>query len=529
MSHIPQLAARALLLALALLMSASPLMAAPSKRSIERSIERTMKEFQVPGMAVSVVHGGQVFYSAGHGIREMGTNDPVDEQTLFQIASVSKAFTAAALAVLADDGKLDWEDKVIDHLPEFRMYDPWVTREFTIRDLLTHRSGLPLGAGDLLMFPEGKSTPEEIIKALRYLKPSSSFRSKFDYDNLLYIVAGEVVTRVAAMPFGEFLEQRLLQPLGMNDCTSSFDRVPAGAPTATPHLLINGELQTTTSGTNALVSAAGGVNCSARSMAAWMSFVLARGVAADGKQLISTAQFDQLLSPVTLLPAGGYMLEHAGSYLNAYALGWGVSTFYGQPMLSHAGGLWGMTTFLAVLPEQGLAVFASTNLMSAAPRAIVNDILDQFLDGATVDAGADAGKDWIEIISAASQGRKEEGEAVVAKAAAARAADSKPSLPLESYVGTYRDVWYGDIHISLDEDGRLRFRSDRNEPLSGPLEHFQYDTFIARWTNRQLLADASVSFSLSPEGKIESISMKAVSPTTDFSYDFHDLDLIKIR
>ena len=198
--------------------------AAPPEEEIDQLIERAMDAFEIPGMAVSIVYDGEVYYSKGHGLVEVSKSTRVDDKTLFQIASVSKAFTAAALAILVDDGKLDWEDPVIDYLPEFRMYDPWVTREFTIRDLLTHRSGLPLGAGDLLMFPEAESSREEIIRAMRFLKPSTSFRSEFAYDNLLYIIAGEVVGSASGMPFEEFLEERLLFPLGMTDCAATLGR-----------------------------------------------------------------------------------------------------------------------------------------------------------------------------------------------------------------------------------------------------------------------------------------------------------------
>jgi hypothetical protein len=180
-----------------------------------------------------------------------------------------------------------------------------------------------------------------------------------------------------------------------------------------------------------------------------------------------------------------------------------------------------MTTFIMILPEQGLGVFASNNLLSPAPRAIVAELADKFLEGSSPEAG----KDWIAIISGVYQSRQAAGGEAVAEAESSRAADSRPSLSLERYTGTYRDPWYGDIHIDLKDDGRLWFRSERNEPLQGPLEHFQFDTFIARWTDRQLMADAYVSFTLSPEGSVERIRMKAVSPNTDFSYDFHDLDL----
>jgi len=498
--------------------------AAPTPQSIEASIERTMKEFSVPGMAVSVVHEGKLVYARGHGVREVGRDETVDDRTLFQIASVSKAFTTTALAILADEGKLDWDDPVIDYLPEFRMHDPWVTREFTIRDLLTHRSGLPLGAGDLLLFPRGNTTRDEVIRAMRYLKPSTSFRSEYAYDNLLYIVAGEVVARVAGMPFEDFVEQRLLFPLGMTDCRATLARAEGNANRATPHLLVEEELQTTSSLESSIGAAAGGINCSAASMATWGGFVLAKGVAPDGGRIISEKQFGELLKPVTLLPGSGYVVEHTGAYLSAYALGWGVSTFYGEPLLSHGGALWGMTTMLVILPEQELAVFVSNNLLSPAPRAIVFDIVDQYLR----ESSPDAGKDWIAIVAEATSERRQDAAETVAAAEASRAAHSKPSLLLDAYVGTYRDNWYGDIRISIQENRRLYFQSLRSESLAGPLEHFQFDTFIARWEDTRLNADAYVSFTLTPEGEVERIRMKAVSPATDFSFDYHDLDLVRI-
>jgi CubicO group peptidase (beta-lactamase class C family) len=506
------------------LVFANSLGAMPSTESLDASIERVAKAFEVPGITVSVVHDGKTFYADGHGVVEVGSAVPVSDRTLFQIGSLSKAFTAAALAILVDEGKLTWDGAVIDYLPEFRMYDPWVTREFTIRDLLTHRSGLAPGAGDLLMFPDGKATPAEVIRALRYLKPASSFRSQFAYDNQLYIVAGEVVARIANMPFPAFLEQRLLAPLGMSGCVASADRAAPTAERATAHMLVDGKLVTTTTRVTPLVAAAGGVICDARGMSNWMSFMLNGGVSREGKRLVSEEQFAQLTRPVTLLDTPAYLSEHAGTYLNAYSLGWNVSTFYGQPMLSHSGGVWGMTSFIAVLPKQGLAVFASGNQMSAAPRAVVYDIVDQFLR----DSAPGAGKDWIAILGRASQDRQTAAADAVARAAESRNAKSTPSLPLEAYAGTYRDAWYGDVRVSVGKDGRLEFRSDRNEPLQGPLEHFQYDTFIARWTDRRLMADAFVTFLLGADGTVEGIRMKAVSPATDFSYDFHDLDLERV-
>ncbi len=498
--------------------------AVPSQDSIDQIIQSSMEVFQVPGMTVAVVHQGKVVYSQGHGIRDMNQKGKVDEQTLFQIASVSKAFTAAALAILVDEEKLAWDDPVIDYLPEFRMYDAWVTREFTIRDLLTHRSGLPLGAGDLLLFPEAESTREEVIHAFRYLKPSSSFRSKYDYDNLLYIVAGEVVAKISGQSFEDFVEQRLFAPLGMKGCAANLSRVGRRASLATPHVDFTGALEITSSKITDVSAAAGGINCHADGMAQWMKLMLNGGKTGDGIQLISEAQMAQLFNPVTLTATGGYVAEHSGASMSAYALGWAVSTFYGEPSLSHGGGLWGMTSFVMLMPEQELGIFVSNNLMSAAPRAVANEIVDQFLVG----QGSADDRDWIAIVQEASQSRQQAGEKAVADAEAARAADSAPSLPLEAYLGTYRDNWYGDIFIELDDAGQLSFRSPRAASLQGPLEHFQHDTYIARWVDRLLMADAYVSFVMSPEGKVESIRMKAVSPNTDFSFDFHDLDLQRV-
>ena len=282
---------------------ATVVLAAPAEEEIDQIIELSLDAFEVPGMSVSVVFDGSVYYAKGHGIAEINEPTRVDDKTLFQIASVSKAFTAAALAILVDEGKLGWDDPVIDYLPDFRMYDAWVTREFTIRDLLTHRSGLPLGAGDLLMFPEAETSREEIIRAMRYLKPSTSFRSEYAYDNLMYIIAGEVVASAAGSSFEDFLEERLLFPLGMNDCSATLSRASENAVRATPHIEVDDKLQTTLSLESDVGAAAGGINCSARSMALWAAFILDKGKNAEGEQLISSAQVEQLLKPVTLLPS----------------------------------------------------------------------------------------------------------------------------------------------------------------------------------------------------------------------------------
>ena len=485
---------------------------------VDEASHRAMEGFTVPGLAIAVVHKGELVLAKGYGQRQFDQAAKIDDQTLFQIASVSKAFTAAGLALLVDEGKLNWDDHVIDYLPGFRMYDPWVNREFTIRDLLTHRSGLPLGAGDLLFLPPGDTDVGDVIKALGLLKPTTSFRSEYAYDNLLYVVAGELLSRVSGLEYSDFMEQRVLEPLGMEGCYGKTSNARTVKNFATPHVMVEGEIQTTEHDFQDFMAAAGGITCNARGMGQWMKMWLADGKSPSGEQFISAQQFAQLQSPVTLTSTSVLMKENAGSFMSAYALGWGVSTFNGQPLYSHSGAIWGMTSYIAVLPESDVAVFVSNNQMTGAPTAMAMDTLNYYLN---------ADKDWVGILLDMISKRNEAAKLAVEEKASSRQADSMPSLDLTAYTGTYRDAWYGDIVIEM-VGGELHFQSLRAPGLAGPLEHFQFNTFIARWTDRQLMADAYVSFTLTPEGGVDSIAMKAVSSTTDFSYDFHDLDLRRV-
>lgn len=491
----------------------------PTAQEIDELAARAMETFQTPGIAIGVVKGGELVYAKGYGVREIGRPEPVDPDTLFQIASLTKAFTTAALGILLDEGKLDWDDPVIDYLPEFRMYDPWVTREFTIRDLLTHRSGLGLGAGDLLFWPQAKSTREDIIRAMRYLEPKTSFRTSYAYDNLLYSIAGDVVGAVSGVPWEDFVEQRIMQPLGMTECRSLPDRVEGQPNRATPHTVVDGELETTFFSGGGVTAAAGGINCNVSGLAKWAAMHLAGGVLPDGTRLLSEHTHDELWKPVTLINVSGRAREHGRTHFAAYALGWGLRDYYGYLAVSHGGALQGMTSHIALLPEKDVAVIALCNQLSVAPRAVTSGILNAFL--------ADTPEDWVEILARARAERSDAAKKAVEKAFADRAADSTPTLPLESYVGTYRDPWYGDVFVDGDDNG-LVMRSGRSELLTGPLEHFQYDTFIARWRDRSLHGDAYVTFTVGADGQVDAIRMKALWPDTDFSFDFHDLDLRRV-
>jgi len=484
--------------------------------NLDSTVERARQEFNVPGIAVAVVKDGQVVLAKGFGVRKLGDPAPVTADTLFGIASNSKAFTAAALAILVDEGKVKWDEAVLHYLPNFQMYDPYVTREMTVRDLLVHRSGLGLGAGDLMYFPTSDLSSDEIVKRLRYVRPSTSFRSTYNYDNILYLVAGKVIEAVSGKPWDVFIQERFLAPLGMTTSTTSVKALKPGMNYAFPHAPAEGKLQTvpfTVLDNNAPAAA---LNSSVNEMTHWVQALLSGGEY-NGKRLFSVRQAREIWSPVTIMPTGNPQPELAATRPNmrAYALGWNVSDYRGHKLVSHTGGLAGMVTSVMLAPDDKLGILVFTNQEQGSAFSAINfTVLDHYLNVAPTD--------WVSVLGAVRKRREAEANAEVKAASEKRNAASKPSLPLSSYAGRFRDSWYGDVLIE-EKNGRLEIRFTHTPSLVGTLEHFQYDTFVARWFDRTLLADAYLTFSLKADGSIRDAVMSAISPLTDFSYDFHDL------
>ena len=477
---------------------------------------RVLKEFEVPGLAVAIVKDGKVLLAKGYGVRKLGETTPVDENTLFGIASNTKAFTAAALAMLVDEGKISWDDSVTKHLPAFQLYDPYVTREMTIRDLLTHRSGLGLGAGDLLWWPPTDYSREEIIRRFRYVRPATSFRSRYAYDNVLYMVAGQVVAAVTGKTWDDFIKERIFTPLGMTTSNTSVTALTASSNAATPHAKVDGRLKAITPLPLENVGPAGAINSSVAEMSKWLIAQLNHGQIGE-RRLFSEQRSRDMWSAQTITPLGDPPPHLAGLRANfsAYGLGWGLTEYRGVKIVSHTGGLMGFVSRVTLVPDLDLGVVVLTNQQSGgAFQSMTYRILDHFMNAPATD--------WV----AAFKKSEEMGLARAAEAekrlASTRAADSQPSLPLARYAGRYTDAWYGDITISL-ENNKLVLRFSHTPLLVGELEHWQHDTFVARWRDRSLEADAFVTFALKPDGSIEQMKMAAVSPLTDFSFDFQDL------
>ncbi len=486
-------------------------------KKIDVFVEKVRTEFEVPGISVAVVKDGKVLLAKGYGVHTLGGTGRVDGKTLFNIASNTKAFTATALGLLVEEGALEWDAPVIRVLPWFRLSDPYVTRELTLRDLLVHRSGLGLGAGDLLWWPQTTYTRKEIVRRLQYIPLSKSFRSAYAYDNVLYLAAGEVIEAVSGQPWEDFVEKRILAKVGMtSSCVRYSDAVRMGN-LAMPHARIDRIVRSVDPFNSDNMNPAGGINSCAEDMAKWMVCQLDSGRISDGTYLFSKSTAYQLWSIVTPLPVGSPAPELAPLKANfsGYALGFNVRDYHGKKLVTHTGGMPGYVSKVSMIPELKLGIAVLTNQEEgAAFEAISYFLLDHFLGVKTTD--------WItaykRLTTRIDSLIAERGQ----MAASARDTSSHPSLRLEKYAGTYADAWYGDVVIELKEDG-LEIRFAKTPLLTGVLEHYQYDTFIARWSNPELRADAYITFALNPDGSIDQAKMRAVSPATDFSFDFQDL------
>lgn len=484
---------------------------------LDAYVASSRKTFDVPGMAVAIVKDGKIVVAKGYGVRKLGDSTPVDEFTIFGIGSNTKAFTTAALATLVDEGKLSWDDPVYQRLPGFVMYDPYVSHEMTIRDLLTHRSGMGLGEGDLLFWPHSTYTREEIIYKLRFMKPASSFRSHYAYDNLLYMTAGQIIPAVTGTSWDDYVRQRIFTPLGMNHSNVTNANIQPGEDRAYPHSRIEGKLQVIPFENLDNAGPAGSINSCAADMAKWVQLQLNRGEFADRTgHLFSGQRSKEMWSPETILPINDLPPALAGLKANFadYALGWGLRDYHGRKLVGHTGGVGGFVSRVMLVPEENLGVVVLTNAEEAgAFDSVLFHVLDYYFQLRPTD--------WISAFKSREDTQEKDAAETMKKAEAARAADSKPSLPLEKYAGVYQDAWYGPITIRM-ENGGLVMAFDHTPGMIGELQPWQHDTFKAHWRVRTI-EDAFVTFALNPDGSIDNAKMSAVSPLADFSFDYQDL------
>ncbi len=511
-------------------MAAEPRDSAFDPAELDAWVAQVRERFEVPGIAVAVVKDGQVVLERGWGVREIGKQAPVDEHTLFAIASNTKAFTAASLSMLADEGKLSLDDRVVDHLPGFRMSDPYVTGQMRIRDLLTHRSGLGLGAGDLLFWPGSDYRNEEVVRRLKDVPLKTGFRERYAYDNILYAVATRVIEEVSGQSYAQFLQQRFFDPLGMGGTRFNADALRPGDNVATGHAKADfTTLRPTFPLTWHNAAGAGGIYSSVHDMGRWMRAQLAGGTFTDPQgneqRLFSRERQKEmwsLLSPMPIAEPSVPQLAAARPDFLGYGEGWITSSYRGEKLVWHTGGWPGMVSRVTLVPGRNLGVVVLINQEAGgAFNALTMQVLDAFMQPAQRT-------DWIDAYAAAADKGRAKADKAWRERLAARQARSTPSLPLAGYAGTYRDAWYGDVDV-VHDGGRLRMRFQPSPLLTGTLQHWQHDTFLVKWDDRTLNGDAFVTFNLDADGRVREARMEAASELTDFSFDFHDLRLEPVR
>lgn len=488
-------------------------------------VETLREHFGAPGVSIAIVEDGKTTVSRGWGVRKLGEPEPIDARTIFQTGSTGKAMTAAALAILVDEGRIGWDDPVVDHMPWFRMHDPWVTREITIRDLLVHRSGLGMGQGDLLFIPRSQLTRREMVSRVAYLKPKTSFRSAYAYDNILYAVAGQLIEEVTGQTWEDFVREHLLRAGGMKNATSDCADRLRTPNRSWPHARLSGTLRglgpqqplDERDGFGRNIAPAGGLSLSADDMAAWLGIQLAHGGLLNGKQLFSQEQAREMWTPVAPMPIVDLpeALKPAQPAQQAYALGWQVQDYCGHRIIQHGGGVFGSITRVAMIPDRqvGFAI-----MINSEDSGLLQGLTYEFLDHYLGQPGYDWASKWEEWY----QARLADGAASL-KQAQASPVEVGPSLKLAGYAGRYRDPWYGDVVITKEAEG-LRIDFSSTPGMAGRLRHWQYDSFVTDFDD-PAIEPAYVSFALDADGTVTGVTMKTVSQVADFSWDYHDLDL----
>ncbi|HVE59072.1 MAG TPA: serine hydrolase [Pyrinomonadaceae bacterium] len=479
---------------------------------IDAYAQKVREDWKVPGLAIAIVKDDKVIFAKGYGVRDINKPEKVDENTLFAIASNSKAFTTASLAILIDEGKIGgWDDKVSKYLPEFQMYNPYVTQEMTIRDLCSHRSGLDTFSGDLLWYDTTYPT-DEILRRVRYLKPVRGFRAGFGYQNLMFMAAGRIVEKVSGKTWGAFVKERILTPLGMTRTTVSVKNLTDNY--ALPHNESGGALRALPLGNIDNSIGLAGINSSVAEMAKWLRLQLGRGTF-EGREIFKKERSGEMWQQNIFINVNPFPAKDAPTTMfNGYGLGWFLNDYRGRKIVSHTGGLDGMITQTAMMPAENLGLVVLTNSETGAIGIMRNKIFDVFTDSPKRDWNAEA----LKRASDAKANEEKENQ----KIDASRVQNTKPSLALKDYAGTYSGEMYGDVTVT-EENGKLVLRLGPAPNFVADLEHWHYDTFQIHWRSsvNYNFPRGWVTFTLDGQGKTD--QLKIDQPNNDFW--FYELEL----
>lgn len=462
-------------------------------KDFDNWLESARIDWKIPGMAVGIVQGGEVIYAKGFGEKRLGKNEAVDTNTIFSIASVSKNITASALAILVDQGKINWDDKITQHIPWFQMKDPWVTQEMTIRDVLTHRVGLGRILGNRLQFMTNSSR-DEVLFQMRYMDLEKPFRSDFVYNNVMYSLAGQIIEYVDGRTWDTFLKEELFAPLGMK-ATTSISQLKANDNQAYPHQEIDGKVVNIPRRNWDNAGPAGGVNASINDLNQWMLMQLGTAGNYNGKTIISPEQMNEIHRPQIALKSADAMRPQS-----SYGLGWNITDYKGKRVLEHGGATDGFNTAMYLFPELELGVIVVGNNFNYLGNAIAYQVLDAHLGINEFD--------WNQRYLEIYQRNYDRAMAEREKIHQARIKNTQPTLKIEDYVGIYLSQAYGKVEVKkMGENLILHFWD--TEGLEAKLEHWHYDTFRAVWKN-PAQREEFMQFHLGKNGKIEALDFEFV-------------------
>lgn len=474
-------------------------------KKLDAYYAKALSDWGVPGMSIAIVKDGKVVFSKGYGVKEKGKPDKPDGQTLYAIASNSKAFTSAAIAQLVDAGKLSWDDKVVKYLPYFALYDPWVSQQTTIRDLLCHRVGLRTFSGDILWYRSTLSA-EEIIQRVQYLPKAYDFRSGYGYSNVMYLTAGEVIRKVSGKSWTEYIREHFFQPLGMNRSISAVRDLDKKGNYASPHKLVNDIHQPMPWEEWETVAAMGGIISSVEDMSQWMIFNLNHGVWKKDT-LLSARSRNVLWTPHNVFTVD-HTQKDIATQSRGYALGWSVSDYHGRYRVGHTGGYSGMLSAVTLIPDEKLGIVVLTNGLKGIFNPLVNYTVDAFLKVPEKDWSAEALKRSKNLNDTRIEDRKK-----------ARISGTKPSLPTDRYAGVYYTPTYGNITVT-SAGSNLRLDFEHTPDLSATLEHWHTDVWEIKWDKPEVLAWFSfgtLQFDLDNNGKVKGIEFDV--PNDDLWFD----------
>lgn len=511
------------LTALAILFAAANVANAQLTAAYDAYVTKAMADFKVPGLAIAVVRNDSVIFMKGYGTRTLGKSEPVDANTVFAIGSVSKAFTATLIGMMVDEGRMRWDDPANLWLPQLELNDPYVAKELTIRDLLTHRSGL--ARGDLMWYATDMSS-EEILRRVRFQRPTWSFRARYGYQNVMYLAAGMAVSKAAGRPWQQLVGERIFSPLGMGRTNTSTVLLSGMDNVASPHQEVDDTLRVIKWHNIDNIAPAGSINSSVRDMSRWLMLQLSGGKTTAGmsspafggvnagmfapveagKQLISAGSLAETHSPQTVTPlSADFKQINPFTHLSSYGMGWIIQDYRGREIRQHGGNIDGMSALAALFPEEKLGIVVLTNANGSPMPSIAMYKAFDMLTNAKPERDWAAEQMKVRTKNLALQ--KETND----KRLAARVMGTKPSLELGKYVGTYADSMYGDVIVSASASGSgSALRVQYGTMFNGALEHWHYDTFRATWDERTM-GRSFVTFALDADGKVKNVEVEGLS------------------